>query len=290
MNKPQSWLSPRQTHHPAPTARKPEPTRWIDFLTVLTLLILIPGCMMAGGPPPGNPTSGYSIWGYLGHSSTQAAANETVVLVNASTGESVGQTASDFAGKYLFSGLKPGDYRLQAGSVGVDVKLGGENQRVDIDLSRADGKMDYAAGAAAPSEPTGGGEPQPGSGEPQPGSGGASGADPALAQQLQGIYWGYSGSTETKIGLCPGGRYQDYSESSYSGQFTDGLGNQTGAWGAGGQQQGSGSWSVRGDLQQGTIDVTYADGTQAAIQYRAGAEAGCFYFDGRQLCRTGACE
>ena len=59
---------------------------------------------------------------------------------------------------------------------------------------------------------------------------------------------------------------------------------------AGGQQQGSGSWSVRGDLQQGTIDVTYADGTQAAIQYRAGAEAGRFCFDGRQLCRTGACE
>jgi hypothetical protein len=256
-------------------------------VAAIAAVLLLPACMMTGGPPPGNAEKGYNIWGFVGESSTEAASNTAVVLLDDATGETVSAVKTNIWGKYAFTRLKPGVYRLNTGKIEMRVEIADEDHRVDIDLSSPDGKMDYVAGSV------------PGAGEEKEAEVGKPRADPQaaqpvagsdLAQQLQGVYWGYSGSTETKIGLCPGGRYHDYSESNYSGQFTDGMGNQTGAWGAAGQNQGAGNWTVNGNLRGGTITVVYSDGNQSEIEYRAGAEAGCYYFGNRQLCRTGACE
>ena len=80
-----------------------------------------------------------------------------------------------------------------------------------------------------------------------PQTGGAAGTeaptgpnDPNLQRQIAGIWWGYSGSTERRIGLCPDGSYRDYTESSYSGQSSNQYGNQTMAWGSGSQSGGAG--------------------------------------------------
>lgn len=111
-----------------------------------------------------------------------------------------------------------------------------------------------------------------------------------LARQIAGIWWGYEGSTERKVGLCPGGGYQDYSESSYSGNSSDSAGNQTMAWGAAGQNGGAGNWSIQGDYQQGLIFVQYNNGSQITIRYQQCGETGCLLFNGNKLCRAGRCE
>jgi len=111
-----------------------------------------------------------------------------------------------------------------------------------------------------------------------------------LARQIAGIWWGYSGSTERKIGLCPGGAYQDYTESSYSGSSSDSLGNQSMAWGAAGQSGGTGTWNIQGDYQQGLIYVRYNNGNQNTIRYQQCGETGCLLFNGNKLCRAGRCE
>lgn len=111
-----------------------------------------------------------------------------------------------------------------------------------------------------------------------------------LARQIAGIWWGYAGSTERKIGLCPGGAYQDYSESSYSGGSSDSLGNQSMAWGAAGQSGGVGTWNIQGDYQQGLILVQYNNGSQITIRYQQCGETGCLLFNGNKLCRAGRCE
>ena len=111
-----------------------------------------------------------------------------------------------------------------------------------------------------------------------------------LAGQIAGIWWGYEGSTERKIGLCPGGSYQDYSESSYSGSSSNSTGNQTMAWGAAGQSGGAGIWSIQGDYQQGQIFVQYNNGSQIMLRYQQCGETGCLLFNGNKLCRAGRCE
>lgn len=111
-----------------------------------------------------------------------------------------------------------------------------------------------------------------------------------LASEISGIWWGYSGSTERKIGLCPGGAYQDYTESGYSGSASDALGNETLAWGTAGQSGGRGTWRIQGDFQQGTIFVRYADGRETRIRYEQCGETGCLLFNGNKLCRSGRCE
>ena len=121
-----------------------------------------------------------------------------------------------------------------------------------------------------------------------PGAGSVESAE--LARQIAGIWWGYSGSTERKIGLCPGGAYQDYSESSYSGNSHDSLGNQTMAWGAGSQGGGTGTWQIQGDFQQGLIFVQYNNGGQLTLRYQQSGETGCLLFNGNKLCRAGRCQ
>lgn len=111
-----------------------------------------------------------------------------------------------------------------------------------------------------------------------------------LASEISGIWWGYTDSTERKIGLCPNSIYQDYTESSYSGRSTDSLGNENLAWGTANQSGGQGTWSIQGDFQQGTIFVQYADGRETRIHYEQCGDVGCLLFNGHKLCRSGRCE
>lgn len=111
-----------------------------------------------------------------------------------------------------------------------------------------------------------------------------------LANEISGIWWGYTGSTERKIGLCPNGAYQDYTESSYSGRSADSLGNENLAWGTANQSGGRGTWRIQGDFQQGTIFVQYTDGREASIRYEQCGDVGCLLFNGHKLCRSGRCE
>lgn len=110
----------------------------------------------------------------------------------------------------------------------------------------------------------------------------------SLQQQIAGVWWGYSGSTERKIGLCPDGSFRQYTESGYSGRMSDSGGYQTGAWGTANQSSGSGSWNIEGNTEAGTIYVRYQNGSTAAIRYRQVGARGCLDFDGNRLCRTSA--
>jgi hypothetical protein len=105
------------------------------------------------------------------------------------------------------------------------------------------------------------------------------------------VWWGYAGSTERQIGLCPDGTYREFRESSYSGRSSDSLGNQTMAWGTASRGGGSGSWTISGDTQSGTIHVRYSSGDTVAIRYRQINDPGCLDFNGSTLCRKSAvCE
>lgn len=126
----------------------------------------------------------------------------------------------------------------------------------------------------------------PASPTPPPSSGGVDSA--TLQAQIAGIWWGYSGSTERKIGLCPGGRYMDYSESSYSGRGYDSGGYETHSWGAAGGGANQGRWSIQGDYQQGTIYVQTDNGRSFSLPYSQVGEPGCLNIGGSRLCRSSA--
>ncbi|MFH2011245.1 MAG: hypothetical protein ABIJ37_00850 [Pseudomonadota bacterium] len=106
--------------------------------------------------------------------------------------------------------------------------------------------------------------------------------DASLQRQIAGVWWGYSGSTERKIGLCPDGSYREYTESSYSGSSKEM------SWGTANQGGGSGRWTINGTTQSGNIYVTYSNGRSATIRYNQIGKPGCLSFDGNTLCRTSA--
>lgn len=121
-----------------------------------------------------------------------------------------------------------------------------------------------------------------------PGGAPAGPNDPDLQRRIAGIWWGYSGSTEREMGLCPDGSYRDYTESGYSGRSYDQYGSQTMAWGSGSQGGGSGRWTVSGNTDSGTIHVAYSSGRNANIGYRQIGKPGCLSFNGNTLCRKQA--
>ncbi len=98
------------------------------------------------------------------------------------------------------------------------VYLKEKNVRMDIDLSAAQGTMDYAGyqmkKLSSEQKQT---SQQAAPGKAAMGSNRANDAD--LAGQIAGTWWGYAGATERKIGLCANGSYLDYTESSYSRGF-----------------------------------------------------------------------
>jgi hypothetical protein len=162
-------------------------------------------------------------------------------------------------------GIVPYPYRLQQGRLLIQFPDG-----TALQCGRA--TADQASGGAP------GGAP----------SGSPSSVEARLALEIAGIWWGYSGSTERKIGLCPGGVYMDYSESSYSGRSSDMYGNPDMAWGSASQNSRRGRWQLRGTAQSGAIAVQLDNGASFTLNYRQIGDPGCLSFNGNTLCRTSA--
>jgi len=112
--------------------------------------------------------------------------------------------------------------------------------------------------------------------------------DPELQRQIAGLWWGYAGSTERTLGLCPDGTYYTSRESSYSGTGSDAGGNQVMAWGAASQGNGQGRWTISGDGESGTIHVMNDGGGSGNINYRGINDPGCLSIDGNTMCRKSA--
>lgn len=85
-------------------------------------------------------------------------------------------------------------------------------------------------------------------------------------------------NTSSYVYLYADGTYSLHDESGYSGNFTDGGGNNTGNWGAGGQQNGRGRWSVQGNKDQGQIISISPSGERTVYAYRVHMENGQKYY------------
>lgn len=109
-----------------------------------------------------------------------------------------------------------------------------------------------------------------------------------LIRQMAGVYYSfssaglsYSGGTERRVTLCPNGTYYSGSESSYSAGAGTG-----GAWGAGGQQSGRGTWRVQGNINQGILTTIDASGKATEYRYhRCGSD--CIYFGNNKFAIAG---
>ena len=221
------------------------------------------------------------IEGFVGVSATQVAPGVTVKLLDGNTDQVIAIDETNFFGKYKFKGISPGYYKLKIDKVTRElmVKEQDDKKRMDIDLSAKEGAMDYSkAGREAE---VAGSLGTPARGES---GGGAGPNNPSLQAQIAGVWWGYSGSTERKIGLCADGSYMDYTESSYSGRAQD-LG---GSWGTASQRSGHGSWTIQGDTNSGVISVRYSNGNTTALRYRQIGDPGCLNVNGNTLCRQSA--
>lgn len=254
-------------------------TRRLPRCSFIACLLLLAGCATV---PAGSPETGYSIHGFVGKGPQTAAPGATVLLIDGPTGQPLASKEANFLGKYAFSGLQPGHYQIKVDDKVRDVVLAAEDKRLDINLASDDGSMNYAEGAAEELAKSIAGAASGQAAPPGPN-------DPELAKKMAGVWWGYSGSTETKIALCANGRFEDFSESSYSGSSTDAGGNETMNWGNANQAGGSGAWTIQGTAESGTISVNYDSGKTRTIQYRGAGEDGCRYFDGRKLCWSKGC-
>lgn len=223
-----------------------------------------------------------TIEGYVGHSSTQVAPGVSVKLINAANNQLVDIDNTGFFGNYEFTKVAPGHYLLQVGEFKRElmIKSDADEERIDIDLSAKSGIMDYSRAGSSPT-PLGGAGNTASSGQPSANNAG-------LQQQIAGLWWGYAGSTERKIGLCPDGSYQDYTESGYSGGMYDSGGYQTGAWGSASQSGGQGRWTIQGDSNNGVISVQYNNGQSTSLRYNQIGDPGCLNINGNTLCRQSA--
>jgi len=223
-------------------------------------------------------TKTFKVSGFVGQSTSTAAPNVTVTLIHKDSGEVVGSDETNFFGKYTIKNVPPGAYVLRVEKIQRTVAVKDKNVRLDIDLSAEGGAMDYfKTGMAEIAAKNKGGGP---GGSPGP-------SDQQMMEAIAGEYYSYAGSTEKKIMFCPEGIFFDSSESSYSGVGTDSLGNQTMAWGAAGQNQGSGQWAIQGTPQSGKITLVYKSGKRVEVNYQAGPEKGCYKFDGTVFCYSG---
>ena len=225
------------------------------------------------------------ITGFVGHSAMQVAPNMTVRLMRADNSQVVDIDETNFFGKYTFEDVSPGYYKLQVGDVTRElmIKKDGEEKRLDIDLSAKAGTMDYGKAAAGSASTTATGPARSSSASTN--SSAPIQNDQTLASQIAGVWWGYAGSTERRIGLCPGGIFMDYTESSYSGGAYN---NQGAAWGAASQASGQGKWGIQGDTQSGVISVRYNNGATDTLHYRQINNPGCLDINGNTLCRSSA--
>ncbi len=226
----------------------------------------------------------YQVAGFVGANESQAAPKTVVKLLSSETGQVLDAVTTNFFGKYKFNKVKPGLFVLQVGEFKHEILVKDKNVRLDFDLSAKNGlargameKLAAGLNEMAASQSSAGATGE--AGPPGPN-------DSGLMQSMAGHLWGYSGSTEVNLMLCPDGTFADQKESSYSGRTSDGLGNQTGAWGAASQRGAQGKWSIQGDMTRGTLHLSYSGGKTAAVPYRA-VDNGCWNFDGRTLCRKG---
>lgn len=100
----------------------------------------------------------------------------------------------------------------------------------------------------------------------------------ALIQHFAGTWWNATTNTETNVTLMADGRYFENYTASYSGSSNDQYGNQTMAWGAAGDDQALGRWTVQGTREQGQLTIAYQNGNRRVIEYRVHIENGEAYW------------
>jgi len=99
-----------------------------------------------------------------------------------------------------------------------------------------------------------------------------------LVRHFSGTWATVTTHTLTNITFSPDGTYSDYYEAGYSGDFTDGGGNDLGNWGATAQDKTTARWTVRGNLRQGVLVINSPDGTEKVWQYNVHVEKGETYW------------
>ena len=257
-----------------------------------------------------NPAEGYNIKGFIAKSTEEAAPGEQVTLVDANTGQTIDQVSTNFLGRYSFSQLPPGKYQVRVGKITQDVLLRNKSVRLDIDLSAPGGKRDYLQDAmtklsklfAKDSTPSSTGSTGLGgtsanitrdaSGWPPPyrkPSGTITWEDSSpekLLYKFAGRWDSATSNTLHNIYLKPDGSFEDSYEAGYSGQFVDQGGFQTGNWGAAGNEQAGGRWTIQGTLRQGTITLIHGNGKRTDYRYQLhcrGSECygGEYFFNGK---------
>jgi len=203
--------------------------------------------------PPGSPETGYTITGFVGESSQIPAPNETVLLLDGQTEKPLTSVETNFFGKYAFAGLPPGLYIMQVRNIKWGVLIKDQSERLDIDLSAPDGKMNYLA-APKPSQST-----EPARTKQQAGqtrAGGGSGGK--LQQLLTSSAWcsfsfkggsQYSSTSSSRVRFFADGTYAkgSRSEGSFTGKAMDDYGNQQPDGSSYGSQTDSGAdgrWEV----------------------------------------------
>ena len=99
-----------------------------------------------------------------------------------------------------------------------------------------------------------------------------------LASHFVGTWVSMSKNTETRVVLAANGTWHRRYTSSYSGKFSNRYGTQTGHWGTAGDTHSRGRWSVRGNRQQGVLQLQLANGQQLSYPYRVHVSKGRVYW------------
>lgn len=268
-------------------------------LSTFLLVMIVTSCGFH--PPAGDPQSGYAIYGFVGKAVEIPAAQAKVMLLNGNTNQSIGVEITNSLGHYQFLGLPPGLYIVQVNDKQLPVLLKEKNVRQDINLSSADGSMDYfghylnkAASLTGSAESSGttGQIAKDNSGWPPPyhrppGTSTWEDSSPEkLLYKFAGRWDSATSNTLHNIDLKPDGSFEESYEAGYSGQFVDHGGYQTGNWGATGNEQTTGRWTIHGTLGQGTLTLSYRNGKRTDYRYQVYCRGGdCYgsdyYFNGK---------
>lgn len=217
-----------------------------------------------------------SIYGFIWQTNTTPGIGYQVALFDKRTNRLLKVDKSNFFGKYKFKDVTPGNYIVRVGKLSRDITVIDKSLNEHFHLSSNDGKVDFYAAAQENSAKV---DKMVAEAEVGP-------TDPQLMQWIAGEYYSYIGSTESKLMLCPGGVFYDSRESSYSGNFTDSGGNNTGSWGNASQNSGNGKWAINGTQQSGTITFSYKNGKKKKSNFKAIGD-NCFIIGGVKYCYAG---